>query len=227
MSSMSFDPVWNERYESGLFPRAPYDFVVSFIYRHASKGVPRSKVKILEVGCGGGNNLWFAAMEGFSVAGIDASAAAIKATRKRLDEFDLEGYLGVGDFTSLPFDGDVFDMVIDRGALTCCGTKSIMQTIGEVCRVLHKGGAFLFNPLADTDSSYRAGQPGDDDVMVNIQAGDHTNVGQLRFVSRRDIDMFLPGAVWETERIERVEITDMKNPLGKIIANWRVEARKK
>jgi hypothetical protein len=39
--------------------------------------------------------------------------------------------------------------------------------------------------------------------------------------------MFLPGAVWEVERIERVEITDMKNPLGKIIANWRVEARKK
>jgi len=85
----------------------------------------------------------------------------------------------------------------------------------------------LFNPAADTDSSYRAGQPGDDDVMVNIQTGDYTNVGQSRFVSRRDIDMFLPARVWESERIERVEITDMKNPLGKTIASWRVEARKK
>ncbi len=227
MSSTSFDPAWNERYKSGLIPRAPYDFVASFIYRHAPKGVPRSIVKVLEVGCGGGNNLWFAALEGFSVAGIDGSAIAIEAAHKRLDEFDLKGDLRVGDFTSLPFDEDAFDMVIDRGALTCCGTKSIMKAIGEVHRVLHKGGAFLFNPIADTDSSYRAGQPGDDDVMVNIQAGDYTNVGQIRFVSRRDIDMFLPGAVWEAERIERVEITDMKNPLGKIIASWRVEARKK
>ena len=37
----------------------------------------------------------------------------------------------------------------------------------------------------------------------------------------------IPQDHWDHERIERVEITDMLNPMGKIISNWRVEARKK
>ncbi len=45
----------------------------------------RKAIKILEVGCGPGANLWFMAREGFSVYGIDGSEHAIELARRRLD----------------------------------------------------------------------------------------------------------------------------------------------
>ncbi len=223
----SFDPLWEDLYGHGKGARAPYDYVASFLYRHAPKSRPRSEVKVLEVGCGFGNNLWFAALEGFDVSGVDASSAAIEGAKNRLAEFGLTGSLHVADFTSLPFGDSEYDLVIDRGALTCCGTESIHKAISEISRVLKAGGAFLFNPISDSDTSYRAGEPYQDDLRINITHGDYKGVGQIRFVSRSDIDSFLRSEQWKFERIERVEIVDMLNPAGKITSQWRVEALKK
>lgn len=181
----------------------------------------------MEVGCGAANNLWFAALEGFSVAGIDGSDAAIGAGQRRFAQFGLQGDLRVGDFTKLPFEDGMFDLVIDRGALTCTGTRSMHTAISEIHRVMKPGGYFLYNPISDTDTSYRSGTRGADDVTVDIKAGDFQGVGQIRFVSRREIDSFLDGERWALEKIERVEIVDMLNPMGKTISNWRVEAVKK
>lgn len=227
MSETSYDTTWDHLYGGGSFARAPYDFVMSFIYRRAPKGVGRNQVRVLEVGCGAANNLWFAALEGFSVSGVDGSEAAIAEGRRRLAQAKLEGNLRVADFTELPFDDQAFDLAIDRGALTCTGTKSMHKAIGEIHRVLKPGGFFLYNPISDTDTSYRSGTPGPDDVTQDIKAGDFQGVGQIRFVSRREIDMFLSPKLWTFERIERVEIVDMLNPLGKVISNWRVEAVRK
>jgi SAM-dependent methyltransferase len=227
MTGVSYDKKWDELYGDRLFPRSPYDFVMSFVYRRAPKERKRSDIHVMEVGCGAGNNLWFAALEGFRVSGIDGSTDAIAEAKRRLSESGLVGDLQVADYTSLPFPDGTFDLVIDRGALTCTGTRSMHIAIGEIHRVLRPGGYFLFNPISDTDTSYRAGQPGPDDVTVDITAGDFQGVGQIRFVSRREIDSFLDASRWHSDRIERVEIVDMLNPLGKIISNWRVEAQKK
>lgn len=227
MANVSFDPVWEDIYEGGSAPRAPYDFIASFAFRNAPRDRPRDQIKILEIGCGGGNNLWFLALEGFSVAGIDGSASAIEAAQKRLAEAGKEGDLRVGDFTDLPFEDESFDLVFDRGALTCCGTRSMEKAVQEARRVLKPGGMFFYNPIADSDTSYRAGKAGEDGLIVDIEEGDYQGVGQIRFVSRREIDQFLPESAWDKKRIERVEITDMLNPYGKIIASWRVEAVKK
>lgn len=227
MSEISYDTTWDQLYGGGHFARAPYDFVMSFIYRRAPRGVARNQVRVMEVGCGAANNLWFAALEGFSVAGLDGSDAAIAEGNRRLAQAKLQGDLRVGDFTRLPFDDASVDLAIDRGALTCTGTKSMHAAIAEIHRVLKPGGFFLYNPISDTDTSYRAGTPGPDDVMQDIKAGDFQGVGQIRFVSRREIDTFLDHKLWTFDRIERVEIVDMLNPFGKTISNWRVEASKK
>lgn len=227
MATASYDEIWNSVYGSGRFPRAPYDFVMSFIYRRAPKGVERKQVRVFEVGCAAANNLWFAALEGFSVAGVDGSEAAIEEGRRRLSAFGLEGDLRVADFVDLPFEDESVDLVVDRGALTCTGTQSMHKAIGEIRRILKPGGAFLYNPISDTDTSYRAGTPGPDGLTVDITAGDFQNVGQIRFVSRREIDLFLPQAQWQFERVERVEIVDMLSPMGKTVSSWRVEAIKR
>ena len=136
----SFDPIWEELYGQGSIARCPYDFVASFAFRNAPKDKARKDIKILEIGCGSGNNLWFLAQEGFSVSGVDGSAAAIDAAKRRFTDDGLTGDLTAGDFTKLAHPNSSFDLVIDRGALTCCGTSSIKKAIAEVSRVLKSGG---------------------------------------------------------------------------------------
>src|SRR5262245_57036654 len=81
-----WDPVWeNTVYGQGRhLNRYPHHAVVSFVFRQFGQAPDRRSVRICELGCGAGNNVWFAAREGFTVAGIDGSASAIEHARQRL-----------------------------------------------------------------------------------------------------------------------------------------------
>jgi SAM-dependent methyltransferase len=219
------DPVWEEHYARGHQQRAPWDEVVTFVYRHMPRDREPNAIRILEVGCGTGGNLRFLAREGFDVCGVDTSPSAIATAVRRfaadglahLDRFT------VGDFTQLPFDAGKFDLVIDRAALTYVGTSALRAAIGEIRRVLRPGGAFLFTPWADSDSRRRAGRPGPDDLTVDIRGGATIDAREMRFVSRPEIDGLLPATAWELRAVERVEVIDMLRA-GSINAHWRVVA---
>jgi len=222
---VTFDPVWEEKYSKGHAQRYPWDVVVSFVFRNVPRDRPRGEVAILEVGCGTASNLWFAAREGFAVAGIDASASGIAAAQRRFAEEGLVGDLKVGDFTALPFEDASFDCVIDRCALTCCGATALRQAISEVHRVLKPGGRLFFNPYADSHSSARAGRAIADGLVTDIADGTLVGVGQIHFVNRREIDaLFTEG--WMLNQVDRLELADMLGPHGGIHAEWRVVAEK-
>ena len=53
--------------------------------------------------CEAGNNLWFAAREGFRGAGTDGSPSAIEYASKRLADEGLTGDLHAGDFIFILF----------------------------------------------------------------------------------------------------------------------------
>ncbi|MGD1875916.1 MAG: class I SAM-dependent methyltransferase [Kiloniellaceae bacterium] len=223
--SVTFDPIWEEKYAGGHAQRYPWDVIVSFVFRSAPRDRPRSEVRILEVGCGTASNLWFAAREGFSVTGIDGSASAIATAKARFAEDGLDGDLSVGDFTDLAFEDATFDCVIDRGALTCCGHKAMARAVTEVQRVLKPGGRFFFNPYADSHSSARAGRQIEDGLTTDIAAGTLVGAGQIHFVGRREIDTLLAGG-WTLHQVQRLELTDMLAPEGGIHAEWRIIAEK-
>ncbi len=227
-SAQSFDPIWEEKYKAGHQQRAPWDEVVSFLFRNIPKNRPRTNIRILEVGCGTGSNLWFAAKEGFDVYGIDGSPTAIEVARKRFTEDKLKGDLRVGDFTELPYDDSQFDLIIDRYALSCCGTTAIKKAINEIHRVLKPGGKFFFTPASEEDESWRSGRRGDDGVIVDIQQGHNAGVGQLRFLSRDEIDDFLPRKIWDIQSIELVEVRYLLGPFTCAHdAHWRVSVVKR
>lgn len=223
----SFDPVWEGLYAGGHSQRAPWDTVVSFLFRYAPKDRPRREVRILEVGCGTASNLWFAAREGFSVCGIDASPSAIAGARKRFADDGLEGRLEVADFTALPFGDGEFDLAIDRAALACAGTASQMRAIAEVHRVLRPGGCFLYTPYAETHASRAAGRPGSDGLTVDIGGGTLQGVGQIRFVGQSEIGLFLPDSQWSVDVAEYQAFEDIMNPARGLHSSWRIIARKR
>lgn len=217
----SFDPIWEQKYASGHQQRYPWDCVVSFIFRNAPQNRPPSEVTVLEVGCGTGSNLWFAAREGFRVIGVDGSASAIAAAQRRFREEGLVGDLRVADFVKLPFEDASADLAIDRGSLTCCGTTALHSALAEIHRVLKPAGRFLFNPYADSHSSARAGRPGPDDLTVDIVGGTLTGVGHIRFMSRRDLTELMARG-WKVLSLERFEKVGMLHPEGAVHSEWLV-----
>jgi len=222
---VSFDPVWEQKYEQGHEQRYPWDTVVSFVFRNSPRDKPRNEVSILEVGCGTAANLWFAAVEGFRVAGVDGSIHAITKARRRFADEKLEGEFRVEDFTSLSFDDDSFDLVIDRAALTCCGATGLTSAVNEIHRVLHPGGKFFFNPYASNHSCAKFGRIGPDGVVLDITEGSLAGAGQIHFVRREEIDELF-GVGWSLLSVKGLEITDHLGDSDHRHAEWRVIAQK-
>ena len=223
--TQEFDAIWENLYSQGHSQRYPWDAVVSFVFRNYPKHKSRQEVKILEVGCGSGGNLWFAAREGFSVSGIDSSPSAIAYAQNRFNEDNLTGDFQIGSFSQLPFKDDFFDLVIDRGAITCCGFSVANQAVSEIRRVLQIEGKFFCNPYSDRHSSYVSGKHGADGLIVEISDGTLTGVGQICFYGRRDVEtLFAEG--WNILSLQHLEWTEQSQPKYTVHAEWRVIAKK-
>jgi SAM-dependent methyltransferase len=219
---VTLDPIWEEKYSRGHAQRYPWDAVVSFVYRHAPRNRPRADIRILEVGFGTASNLWFAAREGFSVAGVEGSASAVELARKRFGDEGLDGAnLLVGDFTApLPFEDDAFDLVIDRGALTCCGMSAARRAIADIARVMRLGGHFFFNPYSRAHTSARSGRPGADGVVLDIAHGSLVGAGQICFYDETEVRQTL-GSGWTIVRLDHLVISDQAKQPPDIHAEWR------
>lgn len=223
----NIDPVWEgDIYSQGKhLSRYPYDSVVSFVYRYRPNDRSIEETSIVEVGCGAGNNLWFAAREGFQVAGIDGSISAIEFAKERFTKDNLEGDLQTGDFTSLPWQNESFDLALDRGALVCVSLEAAKQAVGEIRRILRPGGCFFLNVYSDRSSSARSGKLRQDGRRENITEGTLTGVGALCFYGRNDVDMIL-GDGWEILQISHLDLDDITKPCGVRHSEWRIMLRK-
>lgn len=225
-SETNYDPAWDAVYRAKAAPmKYPHDGVIRFVLAQHPRHKPRSETRILEVGCGMGNNLWFAAREGFQVAGLDASTDAIAYARTRFAEEKLAGEFAVAMFGNLAFADGSFDLVIDEGGLTCTGRSVAAATIREIRRVLTDRGKFLFTPFSKADASFRGGDPGPDDTVINIRAGTITGRGQICFYDQADIERIFSSG-WKVLSMEHCPIEDRMTPDPVVRARWRVIAEK-
>jgi SAM-dependent methyltransferase len=136
---------WEETFASRPWGRYPSEDLVRFMARRFGQLRDRSAVRVLEIGCGPGANLWFLGREGYAVAGIDGSPTAIRLASERLrsERISTEADLRTGDFASLPWPDASFDLVADIEALSANRSPTIEASIGEVLRVLKPGGVYF------------------------------------------------------------------------------------
>jgi SAM-dependent methyltransferase len=217
------DAIYSQGHHLNLYP---FDAVVSFIFRWRPRDKEGEETDVLEIGCGAGNNLWFAAREGFRVAGIDGSQTAISFAQERFASEKLVGDLRVGSFLNLPWENETADIGIDRCSTTCIGFQGQMVAVEEMRRVLRSGGVFFFNGYSDEHTSAQSGEPLHDGRIANIHAGTLVGVGALGFNSRSQIDMLFANG-WEIMKIEHLSLRDFSSHGNGIHAEWRVVARKK
>ncbi len=114
-------------------------------------GADLSRVRLLDVGCGGGVLAEAFARLGPRVTGIDLSEESITVARAHAQSEGLSIDYRTGSATRLPFGPDSFE------AVSCCDVLEHIpdwrRVLREAGRVLTPGGLFLFDTINRTSKS--------------------------------------------------------------------------
>ena len=144
---------WDKEHYHGRSNMYPFTEVVSFVMDKFSHTEDRSKVRIIDLGCGGANHLLFLAQEGFDYYGVDGADQAINIASERLEARGFEARnLAVSSFDELPYEDNFFDCVIDRGSLVCNGLSDLPRIINELHRICKPGG-YCFSMILNEAST--------------------------------------------------------------------------
>jgi len=147
---------WDEEWRKDLVVAdwsTPEPWVVSVV--RARQG--REFRRVLDVGCGMGRHAMIFAQAGLECHGIDLSDAAVSSTRKQAKRAGLDIELCVGDFQSLPYEDGFFDYVLAWNVIYHGGEDKATTAIGEVARVLRRGGIFQTTMLSKRNAEYGKG----------------------------------------------------------------------
>ncbi len=101
------------------------------------------KGRVLDVGCGTGENAIFLAQNGFSVVGLDVAKNALQMAKKKAAERKAKVDFRVGDALSLDFPESYFDIVIDSGLFHTFTDEDRPVFAAEIARVVRNDGSYF------------------------------------------------------------------------------------
>lgn len=105
--------------------------------------------RVLDIGCGTGENALFLAARGLDVVGLDASQTAIAKARAKAAERKTEAVFVVGDALELATLGRQFDTVIECGLLHVLSDRDRARLVASVAAVLRAGGRYFVLCLSE------------------------------------------------------------------------------
>jgi len=165
VDSNTKDELWSGVYshEGGMW--YPSEGVIRFISRFAKRRVgvnqfqeKRSVNKVLDVGCGNGNNLQFLAEMNYDCYGIDISTKAVESAKENLNEKQMKVNISLGDSTNLQFEDNFFDIIISHGVLDHMLFSDAKKSIAEMKRVVKAGGFIFLTLISDQDCQFKNGE---------------------------------------------------------------------
>lgn len=201
----AWDKNWEKLYKKRIWAKYPHEPLIRFIAKNFYHCKNRKKIKILELGCGSGANIWYLAREGFTVYGIDASATAIRWANTFLSQDNLHAILKIGEITNLPYKDKFFDLVIDYGSLSSNNLGDLKVVLSEVKRVLKKSGLF-FNETLGTKTDMVKYEEKDGFEYRNFRSGPFAGLGLVRTINRKGIVKHY-GAYFKIRSMDRMEDT--------------------
>lgn len=193
----SFDSKWEYTYrnsDGNHLNRYPYGQLVTYFFRNLKHININKNTKILELGCGVGNNLPLILNEGIAGYGIDGSETVIEYAKERLKEYK-NCELKVMDFLDIDYDDSFFDMVIDRQSIYANLPKNIKKIYSEVNRIMKKDGIFLSFMYNTNDYHFKKltynssyAEEIDTNTYTNFKGGTFEGNGTAHFFSKNEIE---------------------------------------
>lgn len=218
---------WEQIFASRAWGDYPPEELVRFIARSFRSVPNKSEVRVLEIGCGPGPNIWYLVREGFTVAGIDGSPTAIRQAEERLIAEGLPHEkprvdLKVGNFASLPWADESFDAVIDVEALYANLMANIRASIAEIRRTLKPGGLFFGKMFGAQTTGSDSGEMIEPGTCITPKTGPCAGNDVSHFFTREEFKYLFAG--FRELCIDQTARTDHN---GKVqIFEWIVSARK-
>lgn len=185
----SWDASWERIFQEREWGRYPSEELVRFVARNFYKVPNRNQVRILELGCGPGANLWYLAREGFDVYGIDGSATAIKKAEALLEKEGLNARLELGDVITIDniYPPNTFDLIVDLACLQCNRFKAI-EDIVQRCEVILKPGGKVFSLMHSVESfGYGLGFELEPGTFTDINEPGWKEIGLCHFATHDEI----------------------------------------
>lgn len=169
----------------------------------------RSDVKVLELGCGLGANLWAVAREGFRAYGIDIAPTAVKLCKQLLSDWGVVADVKVGNMTCLSFPENMFDLIYEVLSLTHLPWSEHSIVWREVYRCLKPGGKFFSYHPGENSISLKCGSPMVDHCTVeNVIAGfPLAGNGMMCFLSANEVRRGLTDVGFIEIQIEKITRT--------------------
>lgn len=154
---------WNQRYsEIGMLAgrNYPNEELLRFIGSTFGnvKFSERKNIKVLEIGCGTGPNLWMISKEGFSTYGLDFSKNGLELCAKTLEKWGETAKLTHGNMTKLPYNNNTFDVVFDIVSMQHLTYTDHIKAYSEIFRVLKPNGIFFSKHFGNDSYTYKYGK---------------------------------------------------------------------
>lgn len=220
---MAWDPVWEKLFRENAWGKYPSEPLIRFVARNFYGAPDRSAVKIFELGCGPGANMWYVAREGFSAHAVDGSPEAIARATRRLDDEcpGWKGELRVGDFTRLPYPDASFDAVIDHEAVYCNSFEESQGIYAEAWRILKPGGKLFSRTFATGCVGDGTGKAAGLNAWFATE-GPLAGKGMSRFTALEDI----PALLGPFQQTSLEYITYSLDGRAAEVKEWLIESQK-
>lgn len=123
--------------------------------------------RALDLGCGTGTNVMTLAQHGWAVTGVDFSARAIAAARRRAQAAGLSANLRLGDVTEIADIHGPFDLILDIGCFHRLDRTAQARYVKNLDSLLARRGAFLLYAFV-SDSTTAAPFPSVDQTAAKF-----------------------------------------------------------
>ena len=157
-----FAPPW----DTGISPPE----LLEFMHTHAPG-------RAIDLGCGTGTNIITLARAGWRTEGMDFSARAIRAARRKLGRAGIDCPVSVGDVTRMTGVAGPFDLALDIGCFHSVSSREAY--VANLKRILAPDGHWLMYGFLRNGSSSSGSGVGPDDLEMIRAHG-------IQLSSRRD-----------------------------------------
>ena len=218
--------IWEDIFMNKEWGKYPPVSLIKFIASNYYEVSDRNSIRILEIGCGPGANIWFMAREGFRVYGIDFSQTACSRLEIRLKKENLSQQVGeilVGDYLEKlgNFPDDYFDAIIDIESLYCNSFEVSQKIIGLCATKLKKGGLMFSQTFSEKTWGLEANEISYH--FVRPTEGPMKGTGLARYTTKEDIAKLYK---FDGSEVKNVELQELHLMNGKSISEWLITVAK-